>query len=47
MHKDDANCEVCKDRHTQEYGTHHGMCMSCYKFAYDLSDDDGYCGDCN
>jgi len=44
------NCEVCNDEQLQEalndYGTHFGMCSSC-GFYCTLSNDDGYCGDCN
>jgi hypothetical protein len=28
-------------------GTHCGVCRGCKKFKTDLSNDDGWCGDCN
>tara|TARA_Y100001949_G_C15973222_1_gene324888 strand:- start:781 stop:906 length:126 start_codon:yes stop_codon:yes gene_type:complete len=31
----------------ESQGVHSGICRACKKFAYDLSNDDGYCGDCN
>ena len=29
------------------HGTHSGICRACKKWGHDLSNDDGYCGDCN
>ena len=28
-------------------GRHSGVCRGCKKMKWDLSNDDGYCGDCN
>ena len=29
------------------YQRHSGMCRGCNKFKHHISNDDGYCGDCN
>ncbi len=28
-------------------GRHRGICRACKNYSNDLSNDDGYCGDCN
>ena len=31
----------------EAHGTHSGVCRGCGKYAHNLSNDDGWCGDCN
>jgi hypothetical protein len=31
----------------ESQGRHSGICRACNKHKFDLSNDDGYCGDCN
>ena len=31
----------------ESQGTHAGYCRGCNQMKYDLSNGDGYCGDCN
>ena len=31
----------------ESQGTHAGWCRGCKKMKYNLSNDDGWCGDCN
>ena len=40
----DHEHDVCTDI---AHGTHSGKCRACGFWAHDLSNDDGYCGDCN
>ncbi len=51
MHKNDANCEICEDNQgvmpDESEGIHYGRCRGCGFYAHTLSNDDGYCGDCN
>jgi hypothetical protein len=35
---------ICVD---EAHGTHSGICRACGNHGNDLSNDDGYCGDCN
>ena len=35
---------VCTD---DAHGTHSGVCRGCGNYAHNLSNDDGWCGDCN
>jgi len=35
------------DECDESMGTHMGVCRGCYERKFDLSNDDGYCGDCN
>ena len=55
--QDRDNCEVCEDKmsnsmnadgeHDDSEGVHYGLCRGCGFYAHTLSNDDGYCGDCN
>ena len=31
----------------ESQGTHSGWCRGCKKMKHNLSNDDGWCGDCN
>ncbi len=31
----------------EAYGRHTGICRACKKMSFNISNDDGYCGDCN
>ena len=35
---------ICTD---EAHGRHSGVCRGCGKWSHDLSNDDGWCGDCN
>ncbi len=53
MHRPD--CDVCSDemsnsvnaQNDESEGMHYGECRGCGFYSHTLSNDDGYCGDCN
>lgn len=36
-----------EDYHDEARGVHSGWCRGCKKIKHTLSNDDGWCGDCN
>tara|TARA_R110002012_G_scaffold109947_4_gene254218 strand:+ start:266 stop:388 length:123 start_codon:yes stop_codon:yes gene_type:complete len=39
--------EMKADDYDETRGVHAGWCRGCKQEKWDLSNDDGYCGDCN
>ena len=43
-----GDCENCLDDSVSSHqGTHSGVCRGCGTYQTDLSNEDGWCGDCN
>ena len=40
MNTNDPDYDEARGRHT-------GICRACKQRSFDISNDDGYCGDCN
>jgi len=40
----DHDNDICTDI---SHGVHSGICRGCGNYAHNLSNDDGWCGDCN
>ena len=40
----DHDNDICTDI---AHGVHSGICRGCGNYAHNLSNDDGWCGDCN
>ena len=36
-----------QEDYDEAQGVHSGVCRGCGKYAHNLSNDDGWCGDCN